>query len=138
VTQFRVRWDNGQRTELVETVAELDAVLDQIEHQRSSDGLPFMVDVTSTEARNQDFPVGLHMSLGHPERARVDWAGPPKPSTAFQNDILPWDGELIEFSYGGLPTEEEPETVRVSPEVAREAAREFVATGLRPTCVAWD
>lgn len=138
MTQFRVRWDNGQRTELVETVAELDAVLDQIEQQRSSDGLPFMVDVTSTEVRYQDFPVGLHMSVGHPERARVDWAGPPKPSTAFQSDVPPWDGELIEFSYGGLPTEEEPETLRVNPDVARQAAREYVETGQRPTRLEWE
>ncbi|MEV6596110.1 Imm1 family immunity protein [Actinoplanes sp. NPDC051346] len=49
----------------------------------------------------------------------------------------PRQGEVIEFDYGHVPTEETPETLRVSQKVAREAAREFVRTGQRPTCLSW-
>jgi hypothetical protein len=138
MTKFSVSWNAGRREKFVETISELDFVLDQIERERSDNGLPFMVDVTSTEANYQGFPVGLHMSVGHPVRARVDWAGPPKPSTAVDPGVPPWEGEAIAFDYGGLPTEEDTESLRVTPETARQAAREYVTTGQRPTCVGWE
>ena len=48
-----------------------------------------------------------------------------------------FDLTTIEFDFGGVPTEETPETVRVLPAAALEAAREFMATGERPTCLEW-
>ena len=135
MTTFEVQWDNGRRAVSVETVEGLDAVLDEIEQQRGPGGHAFVVDITNGEYRGKN-PIGLHMSVGHSLRARVFWIGPGD-GIGYEPEVTPWDGEPIAFDYGHLPTEEEPECLRVTPAKAREAAREFVATGQRPACLSW-
>jgi len=137
--QFEIEWNNGQYQETVQTVAELDAVLDRIESERGVDGSPFVVDITD-DREFDGFPVGLHMSIGGEHRAKVFWNGPPADDggVGFEPDVPPWDGEPIRFDYGGLPTEDTPDTLRVTPATARQAAREFIETSQRPTCLAWE
>jgi hypothetical protein len=125
--------------ETVQTVEELDTVLDRIERQRGTDGLPFVVDITD-DREFVGFPVGLHMSIGGQHRAKVFWNGTPAGGSGIgvEPGVSPWDGEPIAFDYGGMPTEETPDTLRVTPKAARQAAREFIETGQRPTCLTWE
>ncbi|GAB1693629.1 Imm1 family immunity protein [Krasilnikovia sp. M28-CT-15] len=62
----------------------------------------------------------------------------PGDGVGYEPELEPWLGYPIEFDYGHLPTEETPETLRVSKSKAREAAREFIRTNERPTCLAWQ
>jgi len=139
VTRFEVEWDNGQRQQVVHTVDELDATLDRIENERGADGLPFVVDITADQEFD-GFPVGLHVSVGGTRRAKVFWNGPPADGGGIgvEQGLPPWNDEAIAFDYGGLPTEETPETLRVTPAMARQAAREFIESGQRPTCLEWE
>ncbi|GAB1688793.1 hypothetical protein KRM28CT15_05960 [Krasilnikovia sp. M28-CT-15] len=133
---IRVRWDNGQRKVEVGTTSELDEVLDRIEAERGPTGLSFVVDITK-DLRYDGHRVGLHMSVGHPDRARVFWIGPGN-GVGYEPGVSAWNGIPIEFDYGHLPTEEDPDCLRVTPAKAREAARQFIETGERPTCLAWE
>ncbi|MEV6596112.1 Imm1 family immunity protein [Actinoplanes sp. NPDC051346] len=133
---FKVQWDNGKKIIPVENVDQLDAALDRVAQERGPKGRVFVVDITNGE----DFdaiPIGLHMTVGHPVRNKVIWIGPGD-GIGCEPDVEPWHGEEIVFDYGHLPTEEPPEYLRVSPEKAREAAREFIRTNMRPTCLLWD
>ncbi|MEV6596111.1 Imm1 family immunity protein [Actinoplanes sp. NPDC051346] len=135
MTAFQVQWDNGKKTVDVETVEQLDAALDRVEKERGPKGRVFVVDITKGEDEI-GVPIGLHMSVGHPVRNRVFWMGPGD-GIGYEPELEPWHGEMIEFDYGHLPTEEVPEALRVSQEKAREAAREFIRTNERPTCLSW-
>ncbi|BFU43133.1 Imm1 family immunity protein [Krasilnikovia sp. MM14-A1004] len=132
---IEIQWDNGEKTASVSSATELDEVLNRIEAQRGPTGLHFVVDITKNE-EHRGMPVGLHMSVGHPDRARVFWIGPGD-GVGYEPGVTAWDGKPIEFDYGHLPTEEDPNCLRVTPVKAREAARQFVETGERPTCLAW-
>jgi hypothetical protein len=136
MSKFEIQWDNGSKTVEVENASDLDAVLDGIETEKGPGGRAFVVDITSGETY-KGIPVGLHMSVGHPDRAKVIWVGPGD-GIGYQPDVAPWAGDIIAFDYGHLPTEEEPEYLRVTPAMAREAARQFIETGQRPTCLSWE
>ncbi|WP_130510189.1 Imm1 family immunity protein [Krasilnikovia cinnamomea] len=136
LTTFTVRWDNGKKSVLVEDIEQLDTALDQIENERGPKGRVFVVDITNGRNAN-GVARGLHMTVGHPVRNRVFWMGPGD-NVGFEPELEPWNGDAIEFDYGHLPTEETPETLRVSRMKAREAAREFIRTNERPTCLAWQ
>ncbi|MEV6598745.1 Imm1 family immunity protein [Actinoplanes sp. NPDC051346] len=136
MTTFSVQWDNGKKIVSVDNATDLESVLDRIEKERGPDGLHFVVDITNGELMRR-LPVGLHMTVGHPKRNKVIWMGPGD-GIGYEPELEPWHGETIEFDYGHLPTEEPPEYLRVGREKAREAAREFVRTNKRPTCLLWD
>jgi len=118
-------------------VAELDAVFDRVERERGDTGLPFKVDIGDGSG-DEDVSYGLVVGLGHAKRSSLMWIGPPRGGMGVEVGVPAWDGEAIAFEYGGLPTEETAETLRVTPATAREAARQYVSTGERPTCVAWE
>jgi phage portal protein BeeE len=42
------------------------------------------------------------------------------------------------FNAYGVPSDYEADRLRLTPAQAREAVREFVRTGHRPTCVQWE
>lgn len=131
-----MQWDNGKRTEFVENVEQLDVVLDRAGEERGPDGCFFVIDITNGKNAN-GVARGLHLSVGHPVRNRVFWMGSGD-GVGYEPELQPWQGEAIEFDYGHLPTEELPETLRVSRNMAREAAREYVRTNERPTCLSWQ
>jgi hypothetical protein len=56
---------------------------------------------------------------------------------ARQPDLPPWN-EPIGFDVYGNWHEHKPEETRVTPGLALEAAREYLRTGQRPTCVEWN
>ncbi|GAB1689507.1 Imm1 family immunity protein [Krasilnikovia sp. M28-CT-15] len=136
MTDFKVQWDNGKKIVPVATVEQLDAALDQVEKERGPDGLVFVVDITNGELLGR-VPIGLHMTVGHPVRNKVIWMGSGD-GIGYEPELEPWHGETIEFDYGHIPTEEPPEYLRVTSAKAREAAREFIRTNERPTCLAWQ
>ena len=129
--RLAVQWE-GRPARAVTTVEELDVLLESIERA----GRPVLVDLFDPE---RDDPWGdrvlIQIGVGHPDRSFVmfdaDAAWGVEPGTPPASDPI-W------FDYGGTPTEFGPTRTRVSPAVAREAAREFVARdGGRPTCVEW-
>jgi len=138
VTTYSVSWGyDPHMTRSVQSAEELDAVLDEAVEAQDEDGLHYVIDIVDPDTKHGEFdlPLGLHMGVG-PKRAKVFWTGPGE-NIGYEPGVPPVTTDLPEFNYGGLPTEESPETVRVTPAVAREAAREFVTTGQRPTCLEW-
>jgi Immunity protein Imm1 len=43
----------------------------------------------------------------------------------------------ISFDYGGELTDYHPDKLRLTPKQVRQAAREYVTTGKRPTNISW-
>ncbi|WP_412540167.1 Imm1 family immunity protein [Longispora sp. K20-0274] len=121
----------------VSTLDELDEAMTEAIAARNEDGMPLLFTVTNPSELTPggSVPVGLMIGVGV-ERAKVQWFGAGD-GEGYSPDVPPWDGEPIEFDFGGVPTEETRETVRVLPGMALEAAREFMRTGRRPTCLGW-
>lgn len=135
---YRLYWGRGnQRT--VTTIEDLDQVLDEIAGQRGKGGVPFMVDVLpAVDADDPTELPGLQLGIGHPDRAFVFYTDPDVSLLGYghEPDLAEWDTDLS-FDYGGTVTDYEPYKTRVTPTTVREAAREYVRTGQRPTCVTW-
>jgi hypothetical protein len=135
--EFVIEWDNAQQSERISSPDDLDSILDRIAEQRGVDGLPFIVDLYQPGVGDGFITYGLQFGVGHPERTRLEWSGPPLAAAGIEPGIPSWDGPEIAFDYGHVPTEEDPNWLRVTPGTARRAAREYVETGLRPDCVDW-
>jgi hypothetical protein len=136
---YQVSWDGpsaddpdrGYEVE-ISTVAELDAVLDQVAVHAATEKVPFAVQVHDDAA-----PGSVMLGVGHPERSFVDWLVPDGlHQYAYEPKFAP-GGEPIGFDVYGDWREHPPEKLRVHPGTAREAAREYVRTGRRPTGVEW-
>jgi hypothetical protein len=80
----------------------------------------------------------LQIGVGHPHRAFALWLAPDG-GIGVDPGAEPWpDGaEDIAFDYGGDAVFVGADRGRVRPGAARAAAREFVTTGRRPTCLTW-
>lgn len=139
---FIVSWSR-ERHELVSTAAELDAVLDAID----SGGVPTSVGLCSVEQWLRfsevcvwDEPPSalLEFGIGHPDRSFVIWSGPDA-AVAAAPAAGPWPAGAadIAFDYGGDAVFAGAGRACIMPAAAREAARQFVHTGRRPTCVEW-
>jgi hypothetical protein len=117
-------------------VDELDALLDRATAERGDNGLPHEVWVFNW-GTNDEF-LGIRLGVGHPERSFVHFI----------------DGSVTEFGYepnlgygrrlvfnqvrDSSPLSHPPGLTRVTPTIARHAAREYVTTGRRPTCLHWQ
>jgi hypothetical protein len=137
---YVVTWGRGGRRS-VSTVAELDAALDEA----TDPGVPRVVGIYPPEhfdgaasPWDEPLPPALQIGVGHPDRAFVLWLAPDG-GVGVDPDVEPWpDGAAdIAFDYGGDPIFVGADRGRVGPASARAAAREFVASGNRPTCVGW-
>lgn len=140
MTEYELSWgstDPAGGTEKITTTAELDHVLDRVEQLRSTDGLPFLITVTQLGSGDGVIEYGLQIGVGHPHRSRLLYVGPPAGGFAYNPDTPPWDSD-ISFDFGGIPTEDDPNHTRLTPNLARQAARQYVDTGQRPTCVSWQ
>lgn len=135
---LQISWGYDPHHErLAQSIEELDAILDDATAERDEDGLHYVIDIVEpgTEQGEFDIPLGLHLGIG-PTYAKVLWTGHGD-NLGYEPQTPPATTKIPEFNYGGVPTEEGPETLRVSPSTARNAAREFMATGSRPTCLSW-
>jgi hypothetical protein len=139
VTTYTVAWgidevsETGQQTIEVTTPEELDAALDRV-HAESEQ--PILVDIYPSDWTGL-VPPGLQLGLGHPERALLVYADAEGSAYAIDPAIPDWP-ETITFEYGGQPTEVDPQRVRATPKAVRQAAREYIETGQRSTCLRWE
>lgn len=136
---YSVSWDGPSardphrgRKATVSTETELDAVLDQVAVESAAKGIAFAVQINRAAS-----PGAVMIGVGDPGRSFVDWLMDKghrlyghEPGVAAGADPVAYD------VYGNFH-EHPPEQSRVTPAVAREAAREYVRTGQRPTCVSW-
>jgi hypothetical protein len=137
---YVVTWSRDKR-QPVASVAQLDAVLDEIASRsgRYSVGIYRPEDLDNPVPPWEEPPHGaLELGVGDPDRSFVVFVGAGG-GVGTDPGMPPWpDGAPdIAFDYGGDPVFCGPDRARVRPETARQAAREFVATGQRPTCLAW-
>jgi hypothetical protein len=136
---YTVSWDGPSARQpdrgnevLVSTVDQLDRALDRVAAQANAEKLPYAVQVHRSEA-----PGSIMIGIGHPQRSFIDWLMPKgHREYGYVEGVAAWS-EPIGFDVYGEWHEHEPEQVRVVPATAREAAREYVRTGQRPTCVDW-
>jgi len=137
---YIVAWGRGNRRPS-STVAELDAALDEA----AASNVPQVVGIYPPEYLAGDaspwdgpLPPALQIGVGHPDRSFVLWLGP-EGGVEVEAGAPPWPSGApdIAFGYGGDAVFAGPARARVTPATARQAAREFVRTGQRPTCVQW-
>ncbi len=130
-----VTWGGGQRRP-VATVAELDAALDEA----TDTDRPQVVGIYPPEHFNTDaspweeeLPPALQIGVGHPQRSFVLWLGPDG-GVGVDPEAKPWpEGSPgIEFDYAGSPIFCGPDRAAVTPQTAREAARQFLRTCEHP------
>lgn len=134
---YRATWGyDGQQT--VNSATELDTLLDRLEHERGEEGDPLAVAIIDLDADPELRP-GLDLGLGHPNRSFLFYSGTTATETGYAADpALPaWDTDIY-WDRGGSPDPHEPARTRIRPEQAREAARQYVTTGRRPTTVTWN
>jgi hypothetical protein len=77
------------------------------------------------------------IGVGHPDRSFVDWLMPKGHRRYGLEPDVPPPPEPIAFDVYGNWHEHRPEQTRVTPAKAREAAREYVATGGQPRSLQW-
>ncbi|MGC9667746.1 Imm1 family immunity protein [Planosporangium sp. 12N6] len=135
--RYTLHWgpDNARR---ITTVAELEGLLSFLTTVRGRDGAPHGVDLLPAGVDEG----GLQLGIGHPQRAFVVWldAGA-APGTGgsygIDDDLEAWP-EPIGFDCGVDVVDFKPAWTRVTPRQAVQAAREYVVTGARPTCLRFD
>ncbi|ASW55762.1 Imm1 family immunity protein [Plantactinospora sp. KBS50] len=139
---YIVSWDGPSAEEPdrgnevpVSTAQELDLVLDRVNAQAAAENLPYAVQIHQPGRHG-----AIMIGIGHPERSFVDWLDRSQPhgsGNRYATDPdLPPVSEAIAFDFYGDWTEMPPERTRISPERAREAAREYLHTGQQPS-LAW-
>ncbi|MFY1673863.1 Imm1 family immunity protein [Plantactinospora sp. WMMB334] len=137
---YVVTWGWGNRRPGF-SATELDAALDEA----AASGVPRVVGIYPPEHLAGDAspwdepqPPALQIGVGHPDRSFVLWLGP-EGGIGVEADAPSWPSGApdIAFDYGGDAVFAGPTRARVTPATARQAAREFVRTGQRPTCVQW-
>lgn len=116
----------------VSSPADLDTALDAI----ATTGTPMLVNIIDAWD-GHDIPYGLQIGIGTGERSCARYTGKPADGLGYDPAVAP-PRDPITFDLGGEPVTVEPERLRLSMAQAREAARQYVATGGRPTCIAWD
>jgi len=129
---------NGQPRVAMQTVQELDLLLDLLERERGVDGAPFVVEIADEDSGDGFVTYHLQITVGYQGRAAVHYVGVPAGGVGVESGLAVWTGGEVTFDENGEPTTFGADQLRVTPEVARGAAREYVRTGLRPTNVWWE
>jgi Immunity protein Imm1 len=122
---------SGQHETVVHDADELDAVLDRIERA----GIPQLVDISPSDDAHA-IPYGLQIGVGTTDRSFAIYIGQPAGGVGYDPDLPPAPGSIC-FDAGGEPTDYPPGKLRLTPHQVRQAAREYVATGQRPTNLSW-
>lgn len=118
----------GYAQERVDTVEQLDALLDKI----TSQGQPIWAELVSADEQHV-----LNVGLGREFSSLTfyDLAAPAKYASVAT--LPPPTDDDIDFNYGGTPTPMQPDSA-IPADAARAAAREFMRTdGQRPLQVGW-
>jgi hypothetical protein len=121
----------GQHEAAVSGPGELDAVLDHIEQA----GIPQLVDISPVDDEH-DVPYGLQIGVGTVDRSFAVYIGEPAGGAGY-DPYLPPAPDSIRFDVGGEPTDYNPDQLRLTAAQVRQAAREYVSTGRRPTSISW-
>jgi hypothetical protein len=138
---FTVEWGkdesrpDGHGLAVVSTVTELDSVLDAIEGRCAETGQLFVVHVYAMDDAD-GLPGGVQIGVGHSQRSFAYWLGD-EGGSAFEPD-LPSGPADLRFDYGGQPIFPTPEELRLRPAVARQIARDYVQSRLRPGWIGWQ
>lgn len=136
---FTTSYERNDDIEIA-TVDELDAFLDTVAATGQQYGIQIAQGtITQWEPANKndardELPI-LELGIGHPERSYLIYYG--EPFGWGINHDLPELAEHLAYNGGGESEERNPRRTRVSIDQAREAAREFIKTGQRPTNVDW-
>ena len=137
---YEVRWSRDQNR-TVSTVAELDAVLDEVTATGHLYAVriapPSVSDERSSPWDDGSLPQEFLLGVGHPERSFF-WLGDPG-GFGYEPDVAPWpkDQPDIEFLQDNDVLYCGGDRSRVGPETARRAAHEYIQTGQRPDTVQW-
>lgn len=125
---------SGQNTISVSTVADADGALDHVARLAAADDCPRMVHIYAGQwKQGDDTPAtALQLLWGHPDRASLTWLGDDGPGRA-EDPNLPPLPEPIGYDQDEI----EPHHTRLTPAAVREAVRQYVATGTRPSCADW-
>lgn len=128
-------WDRDQEATVADAEA-MDALLDELAATPEASKLPYMVGI---EAGPDG---GLMIGVGHPTRSFVTWIDNANPDgsgdqVGYEPGVPPLNTSIAVNFSGESSEYGTPERTRVTDEVARQAARQYVETGRRPTCVNW-
>jgi hypothetical protein len=128
--RYTLHWgrDNARR---ISTVADLEGLLSFLATLRGREGAPHGVDLLPAGAAAG----GLQLGIGHPQRAFAIWLD--DAAYGIDDDLEAWP-EPIGFDCGREVIDFKPAWTRVTPRLALQAAREYVLTGARPTCLRFD
>lgn len=132
-------WAGGVMRRIVASGAEVDTVLADISVLRGDDDAPFMVTILPiVPGADIDEISGLEVAVGHPERSVVHWTAVTGHGSGYgvEPGVPPWP-EIIAFDYGNQISCYLPDQTRVTAQTGRLAARQYVTTGERPTCLQW-
>lgn len=128
--RYTLHWgrDNARR---ISSVADLEGVLSFLATLKGREGAPHGVDLLPAGAAGG----GLQLGIGHPHRAFAIWLD--DAAYGIDDDLEAWP-EPIGFDCGREVIDFKPAWTRVTPRLALQAAREYVLTGARPTCLRFD
>jgi hypothetical protein len=128
--RYTLHWgrDNARR---ISSVADLEGLLSFLATLRGREGAPHGVDLLPAGAAGG----GLQLGIGHPQRAFAIWLD--DAAYGIDDDLEAWP-EPIGFDCGREVIDFKPAWTRVTPRLALQAAREYVLTGVRPTCLRFD
>jgi len=131
--RYTLHWgrDNARR---ISSLADLDGLLSFLATMRGREGAPHAVDLVPAGAEAG----GLQLGIGHPHRAFVVWLDAATGGGYGIDDNLEAWPEPIGFDCGVEVVDFKPAWTRVTPQQAVAAAREYVVTGARPTCLRFD
>jgi hypothetical protein len=122
----------------VESVADLDTVLDAVRAASAAAGMPLQVDIWSGDwSGNEPLPEPFVQAVvGHPERGALIWTEAGSIEVGVERGLDPWPSVHC-YERAARTEELDGEWTRVTPQSVRDALAELVATGERPRNVAW-
>lgn len=135
---FTTKYGRGHLVE-VSTVDELDAFLDVVVTTGEQYGIQIAQGTIAqwedgSGDDTDDLPM-LSLGIGHPERSYLIFDG--EGYGWGIDSTLPELDKALVYDCGGEAEERSPKLTRVTVVQAREAAREFIEMGRRPTNVEW-
>ncbi|WP_412739439.1 Imm1 family immunity protein [Krasilnikovia sp. MM14-A1259] len=131
---YRIRWPGTPETTL-SSVDELDVLLDRVAADRGDRGLACDVEVSRLGENGE--PLGVVLGVGHPERSFVHFTSETGMVFGYEVDVGVSGPRIAFEEVAGSVVYHPPALTRVRPAIARQAAREFVTTGWRPTGLQW-
>jgi hypothetical protein len=113
-----------------ESIAELDGILDRLDREATAAARPCVVELQSAKGS-----LGIGLGAGYSLLTWIDSSGlPPYFASAGAHETEV--GEVVRFMFGSERSEY-PKWQVIDRDLARRAAREFLESGERPSCVEW-